>query len=76
MDGRKSFAWTDYRGLIQAAHHQLGGATVLVWDDLNTHLTTEMRRDVTAVRRGVRQLQYLRDVLDGCPASAGLITDG
>jgi transposase len=43
-DGRKSFAWTDYRDLIQAAHHQLGGPIVLVWDNLNTHLTAGMRR--------------------------------
>ncbi|WP_443062357.1 IS630 family transposase [Streptomyces sp. NBC_00457] len=43
-DGRKSFAWTDYRDLVQAAHHQLGGPIVLVWDNLNTHLTAGMRR--------------------------------
>lgn len=42
-DGRKSFAWTDYRDLIQAAHHQLGGPIVLIWDNLNTHLTAGMR---------------------------------
>ena len=29
-DGRKSFSWTDYRDLIQTAHHQLGGSIVLV----------------------------------------------
>lgn len=29
-DGRKSFPWTDYRDLIQTAHHQLGGPIVLV----------------------------------------------
>ena len=43
-DGRKSFAWTDYRDLLQAAHHQLGGPIVLIWDNLNTHLTAGMRR--------------------------------
>ena len=42
-DGRKSFAWTDYRDLIQAAHQQLGGPIVLIWDNLNTHLTTGLR---------------------------------
>lgn len=36
-DGRKSFAWTDYRDLVQAAHHQLGGSIVLVWDNCETH---------------------------------------
>jgi len=41
-DGRKSFAWTDYRDLIQAAHTQLGGPIVLVWDNLGTHLAAGM----------------------------------
>lgn len=43
-DGRKSFSRKDYRGLIQTAHQQLGGPIVLVWDNLNTHLTAGMRR--------------------------------
>ncbi|WP_445081914.1 IS630 family transposase [Streptomyces ipomoeae] len=117
-DGRKSFAWTDYRDLIQTAHQQLGGPIVLVWDNLNTHLTTGMRRYIAerdwltvyqlppyapdlnpvegiwsilrrttlanrafaapqdliaAVRRGLRQLQYRHDVLDGCLVGTGLI---
>lgn len=42
-DGRKSFSWKDYRDLIQTAHQQLDGPTVLVWDNLNTHLTAGMR---------------------------------
>ncbi|WP_160159326.1 hypothetical protein [Streptomyces sp. SLBN-118] len=29
-DGRKSFAWSDYGDLVQAAHQQLGGPIVLV----------------------------------------------
>ncbi|MEV4399995.1 transposase [Nonomuraea sp. NPDC049607] len=117
-DGRKSFAWTDYRDLIQAAHHQLGSPIVLVWDNLNTHLTAGMRRYIaerdwltvyqlptyapdlnpvegiwsvlrrttlanraftdphdliTAVRQGLRRLQYRHDVLDGCLAGTGLV---
>ncbi|WP_437129063.1 IS630 family transposase [Streptomyces griseoaurantiacus] len=116
-DGRKSFSWKDYRDLIQSAHQQLGGPIVLVWDNLNTHLTAGMRRYVTdrdwltvfqlppyapdlnpvegiwsvlrrtttanrafvdpddlitAVRRGLRQLQYRPDVLDGCLTGTGL----
>jgi transposase len=115
--GRKSFAWTDYRDLIQAAHHQLGGPIVLVWDNLNTDLTAGMRRWIaerdwltvfqlppyapdlnpvegiwsvlrrtvlanrafadpqdliTTVRRGLRQLQYRPNVLDGCLTGTGL----
>ncbi|NQE86200.1 IS630 family transposase [Nocardia terpenica] len=45
--GRKSFAWTDYRDLLIAAHRQLGGPIVVCWDNLNTHLTAGMRRFVT-----------------------------
>lgn len=116
-DGRKSFSWKDYRDLIQAAHQQLGGPIVLVWDNLNTHLTAGMRRYIadrdwltvyqlppyapdlnpvesiwsvlrrtttanrafadpndliTTVRRGLRQLQYRPDVLDGCLTGTGL----
>lgn len=42
-DGRKSFAWSDYRDLLIAAHRRLGGPIVLIWDNLNTHLTAGMR---------------------------------
>lgn len=40
---RRSFAWTDYRDLLAAAHQQLGGPIVLVWDNLNTHRAAGMR---------------------------------
>ncbi|WP_443733833.1 IS630 family transposase [Streptomyces muensis] len=43
-DGRKSFAWTDYRDLLITAHQQLGGSIVLVWDNLNVHLAYGMRQ--------------------------------
>ncbi|MEU0413226.1 transposase [Streptomyces griseorubiginosus] len=43
-DGRKSFAWTDYRDLLITAHQQLGGPIVLVWDNLNVHLAYGMRQ--------------------------------
>ena len=42
-DGRKSFGWRDYRDLLMAAHLQLGGPIVVIWDNLNTHLTKGMR---------------------------------
>ncbi|QQC87036.1 transposase [Streptomyces alfalfae] len=116
-DGRKSFSWKDYRHLIQTAHQQLGGPIVLVWDNLNTHLSADMRRYIadrdwltvsplppyspdlnpvegiwsvlrrtttahhafagpadlnTAVRRGLRQLQYRPDILNGCLTGTGL----
>ena len=47
-DGRKSFAWNDYRDLLIAAHRQLGGPLVVIWDNLNTHLTAGMRRFIDA----------------------------
>ncbi|MEV0267144.1 transposase [Streptomyces sp. NPDC050617] len=117
LDGRKSFSWQGYRDLIQIAHQQLGGPIVLVWDNLNTHLSAGMRRYIadrtwltvfqlppcspdlnpvegiwsvlrrtttanrafagpqnliTAVRRGLRQLQYRPDVIDGCLTGTGL----
>ncbi|WP_263303393.1 IS630 family transposase [Streptomyces sp. 135] len=41
--GRKSFAWTEYRDLLIAAHQQLGGPIVLIWDNLNVHKDRRMR---------------------------------
>lgn len=41
--GRRSFAWTDYRDLLIAAHQQLGGPIVLIWDNLNVHRDARMR---------------------------------
>jgi putative transposase len=40
---RRSFAETDYAALIDAAHQQLGGPIVLIWDNLNTHISIAMR---------------------------------
>ncbi|GCD40799.1 hypothetical protein [Streptomyces paromomycinus] len=31
---RRSLAWTGYRGLLTAAHHQLGAPMVVIWDNL------------------------------------------
>jgi hypothetical protein len=40
----RAFAWTEYRDLLTAAHHQLpGGNIVLIWDNLTVHLKTELR---------------------------------
>ena len=43
-DGRKGFARSDYRDLPIAAHHQLGGPIVVIWDDLNTHVCASMKK--------------------------------
>lgn len=45
---RRSFDATDYIGLLDAAHQQLGGPIVLIWDNLTTHLSTAMRQLIAA----------------------------
>jgi DDE superfamily endonuclease len=41
-DKRKGFTETDYARLLDAAHAQLGGPLVVVWDNLNTHVSRAM----------------------------------
>ena len=45
---RRSFSERDYIGLLDAAHQQLDGPIVLVWDNLNTHVSAAMRVMVDA----------------------------
>jgi transposase len=45
---KKGFTWVDYRDLIIAAHRQLRGPIVLVWDNLRAHLMPEMRAFIDA----------------------------
>lgn len=45
---KKGFTERDYAALLDAAHQQLGGPIVLIWDNLNTHLSKVMTRVVTA----------------------------
>ena len=47
-DKRKGFTETDSARLLDAAHQQLGGPLVLVWDNLNTHVSRAMRELVAA----------------------------
>jgi putative transposase len=47
-DRRKGFTETDYAALLDAAHQQLGGPIVLVWDNLNTHVSRTMRGLIAA----------------------------
>jgi transposase len=44
---RKGFTETDYARLLDAAHQQLGGPLVVVWDNLNTHVSGLMTELVT-----------------------------
>src|SRR6266545_1911327 len=45
---RRSLSEDDYAGLIAAAHHQLHAPIILIWDNLNTHTSAEMRRFLDA----------------------------
>jgi putative transposase len=45
---RRSFAESDYAALLDAAHQQLGGPIVLIWDNLNTHVSVAMRALIAA----------------------------
>lgn len=45
---RRSFAETDYVALLDAAHQYLKAEIVVIWDNLNTHISTAMRQLVTA----------------------------
>jgi DDE superfamily endonuclease len=42
QDKRKGFTENDYARLLDAAHQQLGGPLVLIWDNLNTHTSAVM----------------------------------
>lgn len=45
---RRSFAEADYAALLDAAHQQLDGPIVLIWDNLNTHISAAMRKLIAA----------------------------
>jgi putative transposase len=47
-DKRKGFTEADYARLLDAAHQQLSGPLVLVWDNLNTHVSRAMRELIAA----------------------------
>ena len=47
-DKRKGFTEQDYARFLDAAHQQLGGPLVLVWDGLNTHTSRVMRELIAA----------------------------
>jgi hypothetical protein len=44
----KGFTETGYAHLLDAAHQQLGGPLVLVWDNLNTHVSAAMTELIAA----------------------------
>ena len=53
---RSSFGEADYAALLDAAHQQLGGPIVVIWDNLNTHRSAAMR-ELIAARDWLRVIQ-------------------
>jgi len=47
-DQRKGFTEMGYAQLLDAAHQQLGGPIVVVWDNLNAHVSAAMAELVAA----------------------------
>jgi transposase len=47
-DKRKGFTETDYARFLDAAHQQLNGPIILVWDNLNTHTSRAMAELIAA----------------------------
>jgi DDE superfamily endonuclease len=47
-DRRNGFTEADYARLLDAVHQQLGGPLVVVWDNLNAHLSRAMAELVAA----------------------------
>jgi hypothetical protein len=45
---RRSMSEADYAGLIAAAHRQLHAPVILIWDNLNTHVSAAMRTFTSA----------------------------
>ena len=52
-------------GLIAAAHHQLHASVILIWDNLNTHIST-------VVRNRLKRTQYRPALIGGFLAQTGL----
>jgi putative transposase len=53
---KKGFAEVDYAALLDGAHQQLDGPIVVVWDNLNTHVSTAMNT-LAAARSWLRIYQ-------------------
>ena len=45
---RRSMSEADYAGLITAAHQELQAPVILIWDNLNTHVSAVMRAFIQA----------------------------
>jgi len=45
---RRSMSEADYAGLIAAAHQELHAPVILIWDNLNTHISAVMRTFISS----------------------------
>ena len=45
---RRSLSEADYAALLRAAHHQLHVPIILIWHNLNTHVSRRMQKFVAA----------------------------
>jgi hypothetical protein len=54
---RRSLSEADYAELVTAAHHQLHAPVILVWDNLNTHVSAVMRTLADARRDWLTVIQ-------------------
>ena len=45
---RRSMSEADYAGLIAAAHQELQAPVILIWDNLNTHISAAMRAFISS----------------------------
>ena len=45
---RRSLSEADYAELVTAAHNQLAAPVILIWDNLNTHISAAMRAWIDA----------------------------
>jgi len=55
-DERRSFAESDYMALLDAAHQYLKAPIVVIWDNLNTHVSAVMR-ELAAARDWLQVIQ-------------------
>jgi hypothetical protein len=83
-DKRKGFTEPDCARLLDAARQQLGGPLVLIWDNLNTHVSRAMRELIAArdwltvfqltalVKTRLRHMQYQPGLAEGFLAGTRL----
>ena len=69
---RRSMSEADYAGLIAAAHQQLHAPVILIWDNLNTHVSAAMRAFTDAHQDWLTVVRLPAYAPDLNPAEMGL----